>query len=337
VKQGMRALLLCVVVLLAGAGLAAAVVKHEIENALAEPYAITQPALFHVARGQSVGQVARAAEANGWVADRRLFTWHTRLTGLAARLQAGTYEIVPGDTLADLLRKLSAGETKVFAVRFIEGTRFGDVRTVLDRATGVLHTIRAMSDAEILTALGLDQSSPEGLFFPAAYHFDYGTRDLDILARAARRMRGELERAWAERADELPYTVPYEALIMASIIEKETGVASERGAIAGVFIRRLALGMKLQTDPTVIYGLGSAFDGNLRRADLERDTPYNTYTRRGLPPTPIALPGRAALVAALNPTPGTALYFVANGAGGHHFSDSLREHNAAVRRYQLNR
>ncbi|MGE0486568.1 MAG: endolytic transglycosylase MltG [Gammaproteobacteria bacterium] len=336
-KAVLRALLPGLVVMLAAAGVAVGFVTREIERVLITPFTVTAPALFQVARGQGVGQVARALEMDGWVTDHRLFAWHTRLAGLAGRLQAGTYEILPGDTLAELLRKLRVGETKVFTVRFIEGTRFGDVREALDHAVGVVHEIRTMNDAEILAALDVDEASPEGIFFPATYHFDYGTRDLEILTRAARRMRGELERAWARRAGDLPYRIPYEVLIMASIIEKETGVASEREEIAGVFVRRLTLGMKLQTDPTVIYGLGKDFDGNLRRADLERDTPYNTYTRHGLPPTPIALPGRAALLAAVNPTSGTALYFVANGEGGHHFSDSLGEHNAAVRRYQLRR
>ncbi|MCP5198359.1 MAG: endolytic transglycosylase MltG [Gammaproteobacteria bacterium] len=333
--RGLRALGLCLLVAVAAAVVTLSVVRREIERAFDTPLALTSPVLFHVARGQGVAQVGRALEAEGWIADHRLFSWHTRMAGLAGKLQAGTYEVAPGDSLADLLQRMITGKTKVFAVRFIEGIRFGDVRAALAAARGMTHAARGMSDGAILDALGLDAPSPEGLFFPATYHYDYGTRDLDILARAARRMHRELDRAWAERAPDLPYQTPYDALVMASIIEKETGVASERATIAGVFVRRLEQGMKLQTDPTVIYGLGNAFDGNLTRADLQRDTPYNTYTRRGLPPTPIALPGRAAIVAALNPAPGTALYFVANGEGGHHFSDSLREHNAAVRRYQL--
>jgi UPF0755 protein len=198
-------------------------------------------------------------------------------------------------------------------------------------------TLDGLEPPAIMAALGLEPRHPEGLFFPSTYRFDDGDSDADILRRAYRRMQRVLDDAWAKRDPELPYATPYEALIMASIVEKETGQADEREAIAGVFVRRLRRGMKLQTDPTVIYGLGAAFDGNLRRADLRRDTPYNTYTRHGLPPTPIALPGAAAIEAALHPADGKALYFVAKGDGSHHFSDSLRQHNNAVRRYQLKR
>jgi UPF0755 protein len=209
------------------------------------------------------------------------------------------------------------------------------MRAGLDAEPALIHTLAALDDDSVLARLGLDAPSPEGLFFPATYHYEDGDSDLDILARAARRMQKELDTAWQGRRDGLPYTSPYEALIMASIIEKETGRAEERARIGGVFVRRLQRGMKLQTDPTVIYGLGTGFDGNLRRADLRRDTPYNTYVHHGLPPTPIAMPGADAIAAALDPAPGSALYFVAKGDGAHHFSNSLREHNAAVRRYQL--
>ena len=218
---------------------------------------------------------------------------------------------------------------------FVEGCRFTDMRRLLARQPYLTRTLPRLSDAEVMDALALEAPSLEGLFYPATYAYEDGARDLDILARAARRMNDVLHTAWQERAADLPYQAPYQALVLASIVEKETGLASERADVAGVFVRRLRIGMKLQTDPTVIYGLGEDFTGRLRRADLQRDHPHNTYVHAGLPPTPIAMPGRAAIEAALHPADGDALYFVARGDGGHQFSRSLDEHNAAVRRFQL--
>ncbi len=304
-------------------------------QAMHAPLALDAPTLFRIAPGSNVRTIARRLEREGWVRDYRLFVLAARIDNLAHRIQAGTYELVPGSSLADFLDAIVAGRTKTFAIRFIEGSRFTDMRAELAAAPALAHHLAELDDDAVLARLGLEAPSPEGLFFPATYHYEDGDRDLDILARAARRMQAELDAAWRARRDGLPYGSPYEALIMASIIEKETGRADERARIGGVFVRRLQRGMKLQTDPTVIYGLGAGFDGNLRRADLRRDTPYNTYVRHGLPPTPIAMPGADAIAAALDPAPGSALYFVAKGDGAHHFSDSLREHNAAVRRYQL--
>ncbi|MEQ8495520.1 MAG: endolytic transglycosylase MltG, partial [Gammaproteobacteria bacterium] len=320
-------LALAIVAVLGAAVLAGgAWLREETRRVMRAPIALEAPVLLRIAPGTSVTSLARRLEQRGWLPDYRLFVLSARLDDLAHRIQAGTYEILPGDSLADFLAAIVAGRTKIFAVRFIEGSRFRDMRAVLAAAPRLRHELDGLPDAEVLARLDIDAASPEGLFFPATYHFEDATRDLDILARAARRMQEELSRAWQQRREGLPYATPYEALIMASIIEKETGRADERARIGGVFVRRLERGMKLQTDPTVIYGLGDAFDGNLRRADLRRDTPYNTYLHRGLPPTPIAMPGAAALAAALDPAPGSALYFVAKGDGAHHFSDSLGEH-----------
>lgn len=310
---------------------------HESTRVLARPLALDAPRIFTIASGSSVAAVARQLNTEGWLPEPRLLTWRARVDGRARALKAGTYEAVPGDTLDSLLARIVAGQTKRFAVTFIEGCRFADMRATLAAAPYLVHTLDDADDPSLAADLGLPTSRPEGWFFPATYDYEAGTEDRAILRRAHRRMTEELARQWEARAADLPLQSPYEALVLASIIEKETGAAAERAEIAGVFARRLQRGMRLQTDPTVIYGLGTDFDGDLRRADLTRDTPYNTYTRAGLPPTPIAMPGAAALAAAVQPAAGEALYFVARGDGRHHFSGSLGEHNAAVRRYQLER
>lgn len=293
--------------------------------------------LFVIEPGSSLGDVASRLEAEGWLASRTLFALSARLRGVAHRIKAGTYEIRGGDTPQAILERIVAGDTHAFGLTVVEGTTFGSLLLLLAEAPGLRHTVTTMSGADIMTALERPGVHPEGQFFPATYRYHADTTDLELLRRMHTRLQQELDRAWRERAPDLPYDSAYEALIMASIVEKETGRAEERAAIAGVFLRRLKLGMKLQTDPTVIYGLGASFDGNLRRRDLRQDTPYNTYTRHGLPPTPIALSGRAALVAATQPADGKALYFVARGDGSHQFSETLSEHNRAVRRYQLKR
>jgi UPF0755 protein len=238
-------------------------------------------------------------------------------------------------SMPGVMDKLVRGETSLQSVIIREGWTLRQFRAELDRHPALRHDTRDWSEAELLTKLKLDARHGEGLFFPDTYLFLRGSSDILVLRQAAQNMRRELERAWAERGPDLPYASPYEALIMASLIEKETGQAADRPMIARVFINRLKLGMRLQTDPSVIYGLGEAFDGNLTRAHLQTDTPYNTYTRAGLPPSPIALPGRAALHAALHPADGGALYFVARGDGSSQFSLTLEEHNRAVRRYIL--
>jgi UPF0755 protein len=228
------------------------------------------------------------------------------------------------------------GDSTQIGVTFIEGWTFRQMRNELNRHDGVRHIGMSLSDAEILRRIGAEESHPEGLFFPDTYYFSSNMSDLDILSRAYQAMRQKLKHAWESRASGLPYASPYEALIVASIVEKETGKVDERGQIASVFLNRMRIGMRLQTDPTVIYGMGNQFDGNLRKQDLQNDTPYNTYTRSGLPPTPIAMPGMESIEAALHPATNNGyMYFVGKGDGSHVFSRTLAEHNRAVSRYQL--
>ena len=284
--------------------------------------------------GMSAREVAR-----GWVAagvqtpELLLYEWF-RWSGEARRIRAGTYEIATGTTPIALLQKMVDGDTLQVTIRFIEGWTVRELRAELARADGLKPTTAALSDAELMTALGAPGLAAEGRFFPDTYSFSPGSTDLALLRKAREAMEEQLAEAWAARSPDTPLKSPDEALILASIVEKETGQASERGLVAGVFVNRLRLGMMLQTDPTVIYGLGTDFAGNLRKRDLLADTPYNTYTRGGLPPTPIALPGRASLRAAVQPDPTRALYFVARGDGSSVFSDNLDDHNRAVNKYQ---
>jgi UPF0755 protein len=265
-----------------------------------------------------------------------LYEWF-RWSGEARRIRAGGYQIERGDTAASLLRKMVEGDETLARVRLIEGWTLRQFRAVLANADGLKPTTAGLSETELMAAVGSPGLPAEGWFFPDTYAYARGTTDLAVLQRAHRMMQRQLAAAWAARAPDLPLASPEEALILASIVEKETGIAADRGKIAGVFANRLRLGMLLQTDPTVIYGLGAAFDGNLRKRDLLADTPYNTYTRPGLPPTPIAMPGKASLLAAVRPEPTRALFFVARGDGSSVFSDTLAEHNRAVDRYQRGR
>jgi len=273
--------------------------------------------------------VESGVELNAWQ-----FNLLGRLLGKAGTIKAGSYEVGRGVTPLALLDKLSAGEVSQAELVFIEGWTFRQMRAALDADVDVKHDSVALSDAEIMGRLGAAGRSPEGMFFPDTYLFGKGTSDLDILKRAYKAMDRQLQAAWQQRAPDLPYRNPYEALIMASVIEKETGQSTDRALIGGVFVNRLRIGMMLQTDPTVIYGLGAKFNGNLRKKDLLKDTPHNTYTRGGLPPTPIAMPGHASLQAALNPAKTQALYFVARGDGSSEFSRTLAEHERAVTKYQ---
>lgn len=278
--------------------------------------------------------VARQAVAAGVQTDARwLYAWF-RLSGQDRLIKAGNYEIPPGTTPRVLLAKLVRGDETLRALTLVEGWTFKQVRLAMAREEALKPDSAALSDAELMARLGRPGVAPEGRFYPDTYTYAKGSSDLALLRRAARAMDQRLEAAWAQRAASTVLKSPDEALILASIVEKETGRASDRGLIAGVFSNRLRVGMPLQTDPTVIYGMGEKFDGNLRRKDLLTDTPWNTYTRPGLPPTPIAMPGKAALLAAVQPEDTKALYFVAKGDGSSHFSDSLVEHNRAVNRYQ---
>ena len=264
-----------------------------------------------------------------------LFVAAARFSEVSKRLRAGRYEIRRGMRIADVIDRLVRGDTLKERLTIVEGWTFREMRAALAAHPLLKGDSGKMTEAQLLAAIGAVESHPEGLFAPDTYVFDAGSSDLDILRRAYRTQQARLAQAWEGRADELPLKSPYDALILASIIEKETGQSAERGRIAGVFVNRLRTGMLLQTDPTVIYGLGEKFDGNLRKRDLTTDTPYNTYMRAGLPPTPIALPGQASIEAALKPEQTKALYFVARGDGTSQFSDSLAEHNRAVARYQL--
>lgn len=294
----------------------------------------TDPADFSIKPGSSLTSATRQIVEAGVELNAWQFNLLGRLLGKAGTIKAGSYEVGRGITPLALLDKLSAGEVTQAELVFIEGWTFRQMRAALDADARVRHDSAALSDAEIMARIGAAGRSPEGLFFPDTYLFGTGASDLDILRRAYKAMDKQLQAAWQQRAPDLPYRNPYEALIMASVIEKETGQEADRALIGGVFVNRLRIGMALQTDPSVIYGLGEKFDGNLRRKDLRADTPHNTYTRAGLPPTPIAMPGRASLAAALNPAKTTALYFVARGDGSSEFSRTLAEHERAVTKYQ---
>jgi UPF0755 protein len=292
------------------------------------------PVQFDLKAGSSLKSATQQMVDAGVLDDPLRFVMLARLLGQAAKIKAGNYEIESPITRYGLLQKITQGDYTQVVITVVEGWTFKQLRKTMDENPAIKHDTAGLSDADILRLLGMDQPSPEGWFFPDTYHFSSGTSDLSILRRAHRLMLSHLELQWQRRVEDLPLKSPYEALILASIIEKETGRAGERPLIASVFINRLRNGMRLQTDPTVIYGMGERFDGNIRKADLTADTPYNTYTRDGLPPTPIALPGIASLSAALNPAPSKFLYFVAKGDGSSHFSSSLEEHNRAVTKYQ---
>ena len=262
-----------------------------------------------------------------------LYEWF-RWSGESRKIRAGSYEISRGTTPISLLNKMVRGDETLAVVRFTEGWTFRQMRAELAKAEALKPTTASMSEAEIMQAIGAPGVAPEGRFFPDTYAYSKGSPDIAVLARAYRAMQKRLQSAWAERTPDTPLKNSDEALTLASIVEKETGQSADRGRVAGVFVNRLRVGMPLQTDPSVIYGMGAAFDGNLRKRDLQTDTPYNTYMRAGLPPTPIAMPGKLSLLAAVRPEPTKALYFVSRGDGSSHFSESLAEHNRAVNRYQ---
>ncbi len=292
------------------------------------------PLQFNLKAGSSLRSAAQQMVDAGVLDEAARFVLLARLLGEAGNIKAGNYEVEGPFTPLRLLRKITEGDYTQDVITFVEGWTFRQIRKALDEHSAVRHDTKDLRDADILLRLEINEPSPEGWFFPDTYHFSRGNTDLAILHRAHRLMRANLEAQWERRTPELPLKTPYEALILASIIEKETGQMAERPLIAAVFVNRLRIGMKLQTDPTVIYGLGETFDGNLRKRDLVTDTPYNTYTRDGLPPSPIAMPGLASLSAALNPANSDALYFVAKGDGSSHFSRTLGEHDRAVTKYQ---
>ena len=295
------------------------------------------PVAFSIERGSSLTAAANGLERAGVLSRPWAFVLLARIKGQESGVKAGSYAAQTPLSPLELLRKITVGDTVLGKLTVPEGWSFAEMRRAIDGHPGLRHDTAGMDAAQLLQAVGSEATHAEGRFFPDTYFFDLCSSDLALYKRAHAAMRQQLEEAWAARAPGLPYRRPNEVLTMASIIEKETGAPDERPQIAAVFLNRLKIGMRLQTDPTVIYGLGERFDGNLRKEDLLSDTPYNTYTRAGLPPTPIALPGAAALRAAVNPARSRALYFVAKGGGRHEFSDNLDAHNRAVNRYQRGR
>lgn len=325
-----KRLIVIAVLFTVGAGFGAA---FYLKDRIDSPMALTAEEIYTVPSGASLRRVLSDFEAKGWIQHARAHELWLRYHDQTA-IQRGEYRVRPDDTSSDAVSRMIEGRKIQYSVQFIEGWTFRQFLEVLAANEAVNHTLTDTDTASVLEALDIDQQHPEGWFFPDTYLFERGTADVDILRQAHQRMQQELSRAWENRSESTQVDTPYEALILASIIERETGAAFERPEIAGVFSRRLAQNMRLQTDPTVIYGLGEEFSGNLTRSHLRQDTPYNTYTRTGLPPTPIANPGRGALEAAVDPAEGTTLFFVARGDGTHQFSDTYEEHNQAVRQYQ---
>jgi UPF0755 protein len=301
-----------------------------------QPLTLPQvPFDFNLKSGGTVKTVSRQLSDAQLLPDPWSFAIVARVLGKAHQIKAGDYVLDANLTPLQLLETLTKGQQAVqIPVQFVEGQTFTQIRKVLDEHPALIHDTKGLSESEILKKLEVADSAAEGSFFPDTYLVTPGTSDLKLLQRAYRKMQDEVKAAWEGRDPTLPYARPYDALIMASIIEKETGQSAERPMIAAVFVNRLKRSMRLQTDPTVIYGMGERFDGNLRKKDLQQDTPYNTYTRDGLPPTPIALPSGESIKAALNPTPSKALYFVARGDGTHEFTENLAAHNRAVAKFQ---
>ena len=307
------------------------------DAALKQPLKLTEEQLLDVPAGATPTGTFNRLEADGvldgafWL---RLY-WRFNLDGQP--LHSGEYRMTPGMTAQGLIGVWQRGEVVQYSLTLVEGWNFRQVRSALAKHEKIVQTLSGLTDSEVMDKLGRPGVFPEGRFFPDTYRFVRGMTDVEFLKKAYNRLDDVLAQEWSKRAADAPYTDPYQALIMASLVEKETGVPEERGQIAGVFVRRLKIGMLLQTDPTVIYGLGERYNGKLTRAHLKEANPYNTYMIAGLPPTPIAMVGREAIHAALNPVPGSSLYFVARGDGSHIFSDDLDAHNAAVREFQLKR
>jgi len=305
--------------------------------ALKQPLKLSEQRLLEVPSGASPNGMLNQLERQGLIESTFWPRLAWRFNYAGKTLHSGEYRLSQGLTLGGLFDLWSRGKVEQYAFTLIEGWNIRQLRSALMQSPSLQQTLTGIADSDLLTHLGLPAGNPEGRFFPDTYRYPRGTSDADLLKRAAKRLDNVLAEEWVGRTDNLPFTEPYQALIMASLIEKETGVASERKEIAGVFVRRLARGMRLQTDPTVIYGLGERYNGKLSRAHLREANAYNTYQIDGLPPTPIALVGRAAIHAALHPSDGSSLFFVAKGDGSHQFSATLEAHNRAVREFQLNR
>jgi len=305
------------------------------QNALKAPVVIGQPVIIDIAKGDSFKQVIHKLR------DQHLFMkplWFKVIavrTKAVRKIKTGEYELPTGATIPDILALLVSGKSKQYSITFPEGRNFKDMLQAIEKNPYLEHTLKGMSNEDLMTKLGATEKHPEGLFFPDTYFFDKRTTDVALLKRAYDKMQLVLQQEWFNKAEHLPFNTPYQALIMASIVEKETAAKAERTQIAGVFSRRLSQGMMLQTDPTVIYGMGDNYHGNIRSQDLHTETPYNTYKIKGLPPTPIAMPGREAIYAALHPDQSkNSIYFVSRGDGTHVFSATLDEHNQAVNKFQ---
>ena len=331
-KHLKRSLILIIVAIIGASGLLLTA-HNELNQSINLP-ADTTSIAWVIGKGSSLTRVNRELHEAKILSHPKLLSLYARLVDLTA-IQAGQYQIEQGDSALQLLDKFNRGDVVRYQITFPEGWTF---RQWLSQLASVeqFAEIAELSSEQVMAAAGINQSHPEGWLFPDTYSYTHSDAAIDILARAHRKMVDVLDQAWSGRDMGLPYKSAYDALIMASIVEKETGLAEERSTIAGVFVRRLNKGMRLQTDPTVIYGLGDSYKGNITRAHLKALTAYNTYRINGLPPTPIAMPSAAAIDAALHPQPGTSLYFVARGDGGHYFSDSLEQHQKAVRQYQIN-
>ena len=326
-----RFLLNCFLTLILLAAWAAGVFYLQYQKALNAPLVAEGDGIITVKRGDTLASLNRELVQRGVIHSDWVLPVYARLNPQAANIKAGDYRIDASASLPSLMNDITNGKVVVYNITVVEGKTFKDLRASLVQTAGIEHTLNDKTDAQIATLLGID-GSPEGWFMPETYQFHRGSSDLELLKRMYGEMQRTLEQEWPNRAEGLPLATPYQALTLASIIEKETGVASERPQIAGVFVRRLQKDMLLQTDPSVIYGAAD-YHGDLTRKHLQTDTPYNTYINKGLPPTPIALPGKASIQAALHPADGDSLYFVADGKGGHTFSATYEEHQQAVARY----
>ncbi|WP_375753373.1 endolytic transglycosylase MltG [Vibrio sp. HN007] len=305
----------------------------QVNKYLEQPLELEEPSIITIKSGTSFQGVLKQLEANGWIVPSDFSRFVRRVKPEVVKVKAGTFQLQPDMTLTSALLFLGKGKEHQFAITFVEGSRFSEWREILKESDSLVHTIDELSEKEIAKKLGIEREKLEGLFLAETYHYTAGTSDLDILKRAHNKLASVLNSAWEQRQEKLPLKNEYEALILASIIEKETAVESERKQVSSVFVNRLNRRMRLQTDPTVIYGMGDKYKGNIRKKDLQTPTPYNTYTINGLPPTPIAMAGEASIEAAVNPDETKYLYFVASGKGGHVFSKTLTEHNRAVRAY----
>ncbi|WP_194787751.1 endolytic transglycosylase MltG [Pseudomonas sp. UFMG81] len=319
------------------AGLALGWAAWKVNSVLEQPLQVAQERMLDVPNGTTPNRMFYRMQAEGLLEDPVWLRLYWRFNMAGTPLHTGEYRLTPGMTVGQLFDAWKRGDVVQYNLTLVEGWTFRQVRAAVAKHEKVKHTLEGLSDEEVMDKLGHTGVFPEGRFFPDTYRFVRGMSDVELLQQAYMRLEEVLAKEWAERTTDLPYRDPYQALIMASLVEKETGIPQERGQIAGVFVRRMRLGMMLQTDPTVIYGMGERYNGKITRADLREPTPYNTYTMTGLPPTPIAMVGREAIHAALNPSDGSSLYFVARGDGSHVFSDDLDDHNSAVREFQLKR